>query len=201
MIPKEDGSWSFLADYFENDKSIVGLLNIALGTNEKGRLRDNDYGTLLNDITSLLPRNIEKVSYWDFIHYVAPDNYDMNETELEEAFLNHIWFNILSLSGANKLFSSEIRNSSLPSVCIPYLILLSMGISVDWFLYGGTSLYWFVDDVNTLGELKTHLMDGCQKWRKKWRVNIKSLKALFLWPMQKKPSQLYTFVTYIKWHL
>lgn len=127
MIPKEDGSWSFLADYFENDKSIVGLLNIALGTNEKGRLRDNDYGTLLNDITSLLPRNIEKVSYWDFIHYVAPDNYDMNETELEEAFLNHIWFNILSLSGANKLFSSEIRNSSLPSVCIPYLILLSMG--------------------------------------------------------------------------
>ena len=195
MIPKEDGSWSFLADYFENDKSIVGLLNIALGTNEKGRLRDNDYGTLLNDITSLLPRNIEKVSYWDFIHYVAPDNYDMNETELEEAFLNHIWFNILSLSGANKLFSSEIRNSSLPSVCIPYLILLSMGISVDWFLYGGTSLYWFVDDVNTLGELKTHLMDGCQKWRKKWRVNIKSLKALFLWPMQKMPSQLYTFVT------
>lgn len=26
MIPKEDGSWSFLADYFENDKSSSDYL-------------------------------------------------------------------------------------------------------------------------------------------------------------------------------
>lgn len=194
-----DDSWLFLRDFFLYDKSIVQHINSALGIKSKVIIRDTNEDVFLKDIISLLPNNIDGTTYVDFLRYVNPQ-YEQEETEanisveeIEHSFLNHLWINILSNSKANRYFSEDFKRNSVPAEYIPYILLGSFGIDIEWLLYGGQSAFFFVDQVDCLSKLFDSLNKGYKSWQSPlhFYFNLKNLKSKLLWTRQLSQEQLY----------
>lgn len=198
MIGNDD-SWFFLRDFFSQDKSIAKYINSALGIKSIVLIRDTNENVFLNDIMSLLPNSIDSTTYMDFLKYVYPQ-YDQEETEanitveeIEHSFLNHLWINILSNSKANRYFSEDFKKNNVPAECIPYILLRSFGIDIEWLLYGGQSAFFFVDRIDCLSKLFDNLNKGYKTWQSPlhFYFNPKNLISKFLWTRQLSQEQLY----------
>lgn len=170
MNMQKEGSWQFLLDFYEQDNSIVELLNRALRIKSNCSIRGVNGNILLNDIMALVSKECKPVSYTSFLQYITPiEKEETDSIDDEELnFINHIWINICGNSSANSFLSKEFRQNGIPPVCTPYLSLLSMGISEDWFLYGGISKNCFVDQYDKLEILKRKLVNGLNVWYRNW---------------------------------
>jgi len=117
--------------------------------------------------------------------------------ELENIFLKHVWINILANSSANSLFSRDIRQSSIPVEFIPYLILLSVDITRDWFLYGGDSAFCLVDRKKDLITLYNKLKKGFKTWQNPFHFyfNRKNIESKLFRSKQLSPEQLFPLMT------
>lgn len=165
MIDSFDG-WSFLYEFYSADKSIVNLINQAIRIKSKKSVRDDSFENLKEDLLSLLQQDLTIQSYEGFLNHVFP-NSEKAVDEKEDRFLNHFWINILSRSDAKSSLSKKFQDQIRPEL-LPYLILFSLDISSDWFLYGGTSAYFFVDNDQNIKKLGKSLQKGYKKWQNRF---------------------------------
>lgn len=170
-------SWNFIKDFYECDNSIVELLNSALRIKSNKRLSQSNIDELLKDIVSLFSNSNENVSYHDFLKNIIPPNcYEENNIEkCENNFLNHIWINILTGSGAEPYLPQYIVSQIDAN---PYLILFSMNLcqDCDWLIYGGESRYYFVNDKKNWNDLLKKLNRRYKKWNK-WQSKWSYVKS------------------------
>ena len=197
---KHIDSWGFLFDFYKYDKSIADLFNSALSVKSKVKIRTDNSEVLLDELLSLLPNNIEQKTYKDFLCYVTPKycQEGLDEIEvLENVFLNHVWINILGNSSANSCFSKEIRQNSIPNEYIPYLILYSVDITKEWFLYGGISAFCFVDEEKELKILLGKLKKGYKSWQNPFHFysNPTNIKSKLFRSKKLSPEQLFPLMT------
>ena len=213
-------SWSFLFDFYKYDTSIAGLINQALGVKSSVTIRTDSFDVLFEDLMSLVPNDKQDKSYVNFLAYVTPqyfqkevddnivDDIDNGGVysrereadrieELENVFLNHVWVNILANSSANRYFSKDIRESSIPIKYIPYLILSSMDITKDWFLYGGDSALSLVEKKEDISTLYTKLKKGYKSWQNPFHFyfNRNNIKSKLFHKKQLSPEQLFPLMT------
>lgn len=161
-------SWAFLFDFFLSDRdSIVSLINKAIGVRTKLSVSQQSFELFMGDILSFLPYKGVELTYRDYLQNVFPQASRegiSGEQELESAFLNHVWLNILSNSSAYRYFSQDLRLLGVSNVLKPYLILYSFGIEADWFLYGGKSKESLVDSPEKFPLLLESLTKGYKSW-------------------------------------
>ncbi len=218
-MTEQTDSWKFIFDFYKYDTSIAGLVNQALGIKSSVKVRSDNSDVLFEDLMSLLPNDIQDKSYTNFLAYVTPkycqkeinenivyevnDEEDINSrerertAELENVFLNHVWINILANSSANSYFSKDFRQSSIPVEYIPYLVLSSVGITKDWFLYGGDSAFSFVDKKKDLATLYTKLKKGYKSWQNPFHFysNRTNIASKLFRTRQLSPEQLFPLMT------
>ena len=162
-----DDSWFFLREFFLRDKSIANYINMAIGIKSKRKIKDTNEHVLLNDIISLLPNNNDGTTYQDFLKYVSPDcDPEITNVErIENSFLNHLWINISSNSNVIRYMPEHFREKNESAGYLPYILLRSFGIDIDWLLYGGESAFFFVDKKEHLGKFFSLLKQGYESWQ------------------------------------
>ncbi len=199
-----DNSWEFLSDFYLIDSSIIDLINRALSIKSKVTIRSNTFDEMMSGLLSLIPKeSIPSYSYRDILWYVTPndclENIKKEEgiSEIENAFLRHVWDGIYKHSSAESLFSKDIIEHGVKSEYKPYLILHSLGISVDWFLYGGKSAFCFVDEKENLEKLFNGLKKGYSSWMNPWHFlsKLANLSSKLFHSQQLSPEQLYPLMT------
>ena len=198
-----DNSWQFLSDFYLHDKSIVLYVNRALRIKSKMTVRDTSFNVFMGDVLSFLPNSIENTSYKSFLQYTylgSGDYSDISIEELENRFLMHMWINVLSNSAANRYLSSEITNNPFPGEYIPYLLLRTFGIEIEWLLYGGKSANIFINnnDEDLLPKLFQELKRGYRVWHNPWRFYTKlgNIKSKLLHTRQLSRAQLYAVMIF-----
>lgn len=159
-MTKIDNSWEFLAAFYESDHSIVDIINKVIG-NKGFPIRNENFSSLHEDIISLLKKeNRIDMSFEDFIvqgayNFCGSDDY----VNIENNFCFKLWTEIINKSSDTVTSILFFPNND---PCIPYLILKSMDIDLNWSLYGGYSEHKFEKDDNELFE---KLKKG---FKKKW---------------------------------
>ena len=196
-----DNSWKFLEDFYDQDRDIVEMCNNALGIRSKVSLDGSCKESFFRDLFSTLNR--QSKTYADFVDYVTPQSeiadptisYDADIDKLEKTFLDSVWLNILIRSGASTLISKK-ASQYINNEAIPYLILLSMGIYRDWFLFGGSSKYFFVEDANNWDTLQKRLQSGYRSWNNFWHFyrKLSNLKSKLTQTNVLSEEQLYPLV-------
>ena len=164
-----DNSWKFLEDFYDQDRDIVEMCNNALGIRSKVSLDGSCKEFFFRDLFSTLNR--QSKTYADFVDYVTPQSeiadptisYDADIDKLEKTFLDSVWLNILIRSGASTLISKK-ASQYINNEAIPYLILLSMGVYKEWFIFGGECKYFLVEDAKYWDIMKKRLQRGYWSW-------------------------------------
>lgn len=168
-----DNSWKFLEDFYDQDRDIVEMCNNALEIRSKVSLDGSCKESFFRDLFSTLNR--QSKTYADFLDYVTPQSeiadpttsYDADIDKLENTFLDFVWLNILSRSGASTLISKK-ASQYINNEAIPYLILLSMGVYKEWFIFGGECKYFLVEDAKYWDIMKKRLQRGYWSWNSFW---------------------------------
>ena len=205
-----DNSWVFLEDFYDQDSDIVELCNAALGIRSRISLDGSSKQAFFNSLFSTLDR--KQKTYADFVDFVTPQSENRDEgesdhdkqgnaeesddTKLEKAennFLDSVWSNISIRSGASPLISNK---ASLYIATKPYLILLSMGIYRDWFLFGGKSRDFLVENANNWNTLRGRLLRGYRSWNSFWHFygKFSNLKSKLIQTKKLSVEQLYPLV-------
>lgn len=193
-----DNSWVFLEDFYDQDSDIVELCNAALGIRSRISLDGSSKQAFFKSLFSTLDR--QQKTYADFVDFVTPesefaentDKYDEYIYKLENTFLDSVWIKILSHSEASPLISNRANQY----ITKPYLILLSMGIYRDWFLFGGSSKYFLVENANNWDPLQKRLQSGYRSWNSLWHFIRKpsNLKSILTQTKVLSVEQLYPLV-------
>ena len=193
-----DNSWVFLEDFYDQDSDIVELCNAALGIRSRISLDGSSKQTFFKSLFSTLDR--QQKTYADFVDFVTPESefaentnkYDEYIYKLENTFLDSVWIKILSHSEASPLISNRANQY----ITKPYLILLSMGIYRDWFLFGGSSKYFLVENANNWAPLQKRLQSGYRSWNSLWHFIRKpsNLKSILTQTKVLSVEQLYPLV-------
>lgn len=169
---KIDSSWNFLAAFYESDRSIVDVINNAMD-NKWFIFRSESFSSLHEDIISFISKKdilsilkkdyIIDISFEDFLVQGAADfcNSDDN-VNIENNFCFKLWTEIIDKSSDTV---TSILSFPINDPCIPYLILKSMDIDLNWSLYGGRAEFKFEKEDNTREELFKNLKKG---FKKKW---------------------------------
>ena len=190
-----DDSWLFLREFFLRDKSIANYINMAIGIKSKRKIKDTNEHVFLNDIISLLPNNNDGTTYQDFLKYVSPDcDPEITNVErIENSFLNHLWINISSNSNVIRYMPEHFREKNESAGYLPYILLRSFGIDIDWLLYGGESAFFFVDKKEHLGKFFSLLKQGYESWQGwlHFDLNPKNIWSRCFWRKQLSVEQLY----------
>lgn len=190
-----DDSWLFLREFFLRDKSIANYINMAIGIKSKRKIKDTNEHVFLNDIISLLPNNNDGTTYLDFLKYVCPDcDPEITNVErIENSFLNHLWINISSNSNVIRYMPEHFREKNESAGYLPYILLRSFGIDIDWLLYGGESAFFFVDKKEHLGKFFSLLKQGYESWQGwlHFDLNPKNIWSRCFWRKQLSVEQLY----------
>ena len=190
-----DDSWFFLREFFLRDKSIANYINMAIGIKSKRKIKDTNEHVFLNDIISLLPNNNDGTTYLDFLKYVCPDcDPEITNVErIENSFLNHLWINISSNSNVIRYMPEHFREKNESAGYLPYILLRSFGIDIDWLLYGGESAFFFVDKKEHLGKFFSLLKQGYESWQGwlHFDLNPKNIWSRCFWRKQLSVEQLY----------
>lgn len=218
-----DNSWQFLEDFYDQDRKIVELCNTALGIRSRISLDGRSKQAFFNSLFSTLDR--QQKSYADFVDFVSPQSENLDEdisdydkpenseesnvkkpenekenddTKIENAeniFLDSIWVQILSRSGAGPLISKK-ASQYIKDPAKPYLILLSMGIYRDWFLFGGRSQNFFVEKANKMRALQKRLQRGYRNWNSFWHFygKLSNIKSILTQTKVLSAEQLYPLV-------
>ena len=190
-----DDSWFFLREFFLRDKSIANYINMAIGIKSKRKIKDTNEHVFLNDIISLLPNNNDGTTYQDFLKYVSPDcDPEITNVErIENSFLNHLWINISSNSNVIRYMPEHFREKKESVGYLPYILLRSFGIDIDWLLYGGESVFYFVDKKEHLGKFFSLLKQGYESWQGwlHFDLNPKNIWSRCFWRKQLSVEQLY----------
>ena len=190
-----DDSWLFLREFFLCDKSIANYINMAIGIKSKRKIKDTNEHVFLNDIISLLPNNNDGTTYQDFLKYVSPDcDPEITNVErIENSFLNHLWINISSNSNVIRYMPEHFREKNESAGYLPYILLRSFGIDIDWLLYGGESAFFFVDKKEHLGKFFSLLKQGYESWQGwlHFDLNPKNIWSRCFWWKQLSVEQLY----------
>ena len=190
-----DDSWFFLREFFLRDKSIANYINMAIGIKSKRKIKDTNEHVFLNDIISLLPNNNDGTTYQDFLKYVSPDcDPEITNVErIENSFLNHLWINISSNSNVIRYMPEHFREKNESAGYLPYILLRSFGIDIDWLLYGGESVFYFVDKKEHLGKFFSLLKQGYESWQGwlHFDLNPKNIWSRCFWRKQLSVEQLY----------
>ena len=190
-----DDSWFFLREFFLRDKSIANYINMAIGIKSKRKIKDTNEHVFLNDIISLLPNNNDGTTYQDFLKYVSPDcDPEITNVErIENSFLNHLWINISSNSNVIRYMPEHFREKKESVGYLPYILLRSFGIDIDWLLYGGESAFFFVDKKEHLGKFFSLLKQGYESWQGwlHFDLNPKNIWSRCFWRKQLSVEQLY----------
>ena len=190
-----DDSWLFLREFFLRDKSIANYINMAIGIKSKRKIKDTNEHVFLNDIISLLPNNNDGTTYLDFLKYVCPDcDPEITNVErIENSFLNHLWINISSNSNVIRYMPEHFREKKESAGYLPYILLRSFGIDIDWLLYGGESAFFFVDKKEHLGKFFSLLKQGYESWQGwlHFDLNPKNIWSRCFWRKQLSVEQLY----------
>lgn len=190
-----DDSWFFLREFFLRDKSIANYINMAIGIKSKRKIKDTNEHVFLNDIISLLPNNNDGTTYQDFLKYVSPDcDPEITNVErIENSFLNHLWINISSNSNVIRYMPEYFREKNESAGYLPYILLRSFGIDIDWLLYGGESAFFFVDKKEHLGKFFSLLKQGYESWQGwlHFDLNPKNIWSRCFWRKQLSVEQLY----------
>lgn len=193
-MTETNDSWLFLREFFLVDKeSISNLISQAVRVNSNINLKADTYEELKNKFESYLPIQKKNMSYNDFLSFVAYEGFQIeieNTKELEDLFLNRVWYNIAADSSVNKFFSKRIRENfnTSEAILIPYLIFASFKIEANWFLFGGKSKNYVVDDSKNI----PLLFDALYKRFKVWNEGL--LKKLYYKIVKQKTlsiNQLY----------
>lgn len=134
-----DKSWEFLYEFYLDDpSSIAELINQALGVKSKKKVRTDSWDVFFEDIISSLPKNSgDKTTYEDFLDYVVDSADCKIIDEQENTFINFLGLAIITKLSAIPFFSKKSDETVIPTERLPYLILYSLGIEKDWFLYRG----------------------------------------------------------------
>lgn len=170
---QSDKSWEFLYEFYLDDpSSIAELINKALGVESKKRVRTDSWNVFFEDIICSLSKNSgDKTTYLDFLTYVKGKDVGTIDdpcTENQEFyFIDKLWSNISAKSSVSALVSKRFITTGIPRLLLPYLILYSLDIKKDWFLYGGNSESYIVD------------VDGKDDNKKKLRKVYDTLKKGF----------------------
>ena len=139
---KIDSSWNFLAAFYESDRSIVDVINNAID-NKRFIFRSESFSSLHEDIISFILKKdyIIDISFEDFLVQGAADfcNSDDN-VNIENNFCIKLWTEIIDKSSDTV---TSILSFPINDPCIPYLILKSMDIDLNWSLYGGRAEFKF----------------------------------------------------------
>ena len=193
-----DNSWVFLEDFYDQDSDIVELCNAALGIRSRISLDGSSKQAFFKSLFSTLDR--QQKTYADFVDFVTPESefaentnkYDEYIYKLENTFLDSVWIKILSHSEASPLISNRANQY----ITKPYLILLSMGIYRDWFLFGGSSKYFLVENANNWAPLQKRLQSGYRSWNSLWHFIRKpsNLKSILTQTKVLSVEQLYPLV-------
>ena len=130
-----DESWRFLEDFFKSDPTISQNINRILSLTTDYPVCEDNFNVFFEDIMKLTHLSKDYLTYLDFLCYVTRER-EKNIDYLETALLNVVWSQITK----NKQINKENINDNLSKA---YLILKSMGITLDWALYGGKSEYCF----------------------------------------------------------
>lgn len=130
-----DESWRFLEDFYKSDPTISQNINRILSFTTDYPVCEDNFNIFFEDIMKLTHLNKDYLTYLDFLCYVTRER-EKNIDYLETALLNVVWSQITK----NKQINKENINDNLSKA---YLILKSMGITLDWALYGGKSEYCF----------------------------------------------------------
>lgn len=202
-----DKSWEFLYEfYLDAPSSIAELINKALGVKSKKKVRTESWAVFFEDIISSLPKNSgDKTTYLDFLTYVkGKDDGTIDDqcTENQEFFfIDKLWSNISAKTPVSALVSKRFITTGIPRLLLPYLILYSLDIKEDWFLYGGDSESYIFDvdskdgNKKNLRELQyVHLKNGFKRWFKRLVLLIKKL-GYKLCKKKVSPEQLYPLMT------
>lgn len=193
-MARED-SWRFLREFFLRDKSIANYINMAIGIKSKRKIKDTNEHEFLNDIISLLPNNNDGTTYQDFLKYVSSDcDPEITNVErIENSFLNHLWINISSNSNVIRYMPEHFREKNESAGYLPYILLRSFGIDIDWLLYGGESAFFFVDKKEHLGKFFSLLKQGYESWQGwlHFDLNPKNIWSRCFWRKQLSVEQLY----------
>ena len=171
-MTKIDNSWEFLAAFYENDRSIVDIINKVIDNN-CFPFRNENFSSLHEYIISFVSKkdmiyfiskeNRINISFEDFLVQGASNfcnSYD--SVNIENYFCIKLWTEIIGKSSDTV---TSILSFPINDPCIPYLILKSMDIDLNWSLYGGCSEDKFEKDPETRKELFEKLKKG---FKKKW---------------------------------
>ena len=162
-------SWIFLFDFYQSDPSIVSLLNKALSIKSNKTLRGDSFENFFEDLLSLLPTNVKRESYHDFLNYFkSSDKENLDVFIHENIFLYSFWLNFFIFDTSSKsIFSSNKSKRTVKKIVqkfgtnclddmksmsadkyehLPYLILYALDITKDWFLYGSNIKALFANE-------------------------------------------------------
>ena len=165
---KDNTNWNFLFDFYQSDPSIVSLLNKAISIKSNKTLRGDSFENFFEDFLSLLPSDVKRESYLDFLNYVNDSDYNDFSVLYENDFLYSIWLNYFMFDTSKKsILGSFISQRTVKKIVqkfgtnclddmksmsadkyehLPYLILYSLDITEEWFLYGSNIKALFANE-------------------------------------------------------